>query len=170
MKFFYSIYFICLIAKVGFAAEYGFLTVTDSQNSAVISIQKGDYLQILSYHSNNANGISELRYRESPDSNWNTAPWNHDFPDADGLIRYFKAGQYQLQYTSTYSGHRAEMSYKIVRKDEYIYKNSNVARLGTSVGDKMISVRTSNDLINWVLSASFQIDHTFQFIRIRIEE
>lgn len=169
--FLIPILFVSFFAKLVSAAEYGYLIVSDSQDSEILKLEKGEYIQVLSYHSNNANGIGQLMYRNDSDSNWITiASGSADSFDADGLIRHFKAGQYQLQYRSTNSGHRAEMSYKIVRKDEYIYKNSNVARLGTSVGDKTISVLTSNDLINWVLSASFQINNTFQYVRVRIEE
>ena len=168
---YYIFLYICLLGKVCSAAEYGYLIVTDSEDSNIINLEKGDYLQILSSHNNDANGMTDLRWREDTNSIWGTNPLqNLDSYDADRLVRHFKAGQYQLQYTYANSGHRAEMSYKIVRKNEYIYENSNVAHFGTSVGDKTISVRTSNDLTDWTLSSSFKIDNTYQFIRVRTQE
>ena len=152
------------------AEEYGVLTVSYESNSEILTISKGDYIQTLSSHTkDSANGVAEFKYRADSNSSWITYPL-FVTPDFEGLKRYFLEGQYQLQYSSRYSGHFAEMSYKIVRANEFTYTNSNIINVGAGNGDKTLVIETSNDLSNWNQIFSSAVNQDYQLFRIRLAE
>lgn len=149
--------------------EYGVLTASDESNSEILTISKGDYIQTLSYHSkDNANGVARIKYRIDSNSSWILYP--DETRDFDGLQRYFLEGDYQLQYNSIYSGHFSEMSYKIVRGNEFNYTNSNIINVGAGNGDKTLVIETSNDLSNWNQIFSSAVNQDYQLFRIRLAE